>query len=295
MSESDSFKHKFVTLTIKCPICSKESQLNVPRSVIEQNPSGLVTIYVPRSNCFHAYLIDVDKNFEIRGYLPTDYHLDVDTGFEYTVPGTPHRIWMDMSFQLLFAYFGVNNFLHLMRALIMGTRVFCIVQNLPNGKIIQKYLRKLGQECFNGTGEILFGTRSEYLETNQAFSEDLVIDVDWGFILNDPFIKEQKLETESRITKKLLSIKDRIKQEQILKEEISEIMERANYCRQLFRIERKLTEEEVLKKFKKTFRIKISRNELDYLFEVVANRYGMDFKKKLKDAKERVADFLSSF
>lgn len=61
-------------ILLACPICNKETKLEIPVFIVQDSLCGVVNIQVPQGACCreHAFMAFVDKKFDVRGYQNAD-------------------------------------------------------------------------------------------------------------------------------------------------------------------------------------------------------------------------------
>ena len=67
------------TVTIACPSCKKEVNIEIPTFLVQQAQDGMLKIQIHQERCctIHSFMVFIDKNFKVRGYQYADLEFNM--------------------------------------------------------------------------------------------------------------------------------------------------------------------------------------------------------------------------
>ncbi|HME54866.1 MAG TPA: hypothetical protein VKM55_21860 [Candidatus Lokiarchaeia archaeon] len=251
-------------INVQCPVCSAKQDVEVPIRIVKENVKGVATIAI-NAQCGHSFHIFVDKNFSIRGYQRSDFDvsaaepIDVAPVQNYSLPG-------------IVKMFGEEPFAYAMHALLLNQKAILIGSDQQILKsLFINFISLFEQELADSVDAIVIMSKKDFeLQDPDVFSENLVIDLDFSVIKNNPF-KDEKVKIEREILKESQGIKNIDAQKNDFKEKISRIFLYTNVI--LNFIYQGLDNFKDIKKTMKQKDKNISQNELDLAWSIAHARY----------------------
>ncbi|MFX0098927.1 MAG: hypothetical protein ACFFCS_05050 [Candidatus Hodarchaeota archaeon] len=253
-------------IEVQCPVCNQKQMFPVPVRLIQDNIKGVSTIAI-KAKCGHSFHIFVDKNFSVRGFQRSDFDIKIDT--PTAVEKEPIQ---DLSLPGMTRMFGEDAFIHVLHAMLIGTRAFLLGRDQQILKSLFINFIDLFEREIAGTVAPLEIMSKEEFDSNTPFlyPDDLVIDLDFSVIKRNPF-QDNKLKIERELVKECISIQDLDQQKKDMKEKIGRIFLYANVLLNFINTGQKNFKE--IKKIMKQKDKNISQKELMLAWDVAQHRY----------------------
>lgn len=259
MSDEETYK-----INVQCPVCNNKQDVELPVRIVRENVKGVATIAI-NAQCGHSFHIFVDKNFSIRGYQRSDFDVTASTAIDtaqvqnYSLPG-------------IVKMFGEEPFAFATHAVLLNQKAILIGSDQQILKsLFINFISLFERELADSADAIEIMSKTNYeLQDPFLFSGNLVIDLDFSVIKNNPF-KDEKVKIEKDILKESLAIKNIDAQKSNFKEKISRIFLYTNVI--LNFIAQGLDNFKDIKKTMKQKDKTISQNELDLAYDIATARY----------------------
>ena len=280
-----------VKVEITCPVCSKYGIIEVEENIIAQSKRGVAAVNVSTNLvCEHSFIAYIDKNFYVRDAFITDFTVELpemDTVQQIDMNKIPSKDIIDT--YLIRINVHAHIITYLLRCFFNGKKVIYI----NNVETVKKHLTNLFDYIFKDTFPITFLilNRDEYREDKKKYKDFVVINTNNKVIQDkEKIINHKNLKIENVITQKFLTEQYPKTSLIILKNEIIKAFELSN---EIIKFNNSLNENEeftskrILDHFQETMHVKVGREYLDFLTNIVNNYH------KVKLAKSSdVSDFL---
>jgi hypothetical protein len=250
-------------VNVVCPVCSKSKQIPIPKDIITK-PEGLTTLSVPPNIVSqHGFQLYLDQNFLIRGYLTSDFEVQI---VGQQGPANPKTV----NPSELLKIFGEDVLSLLIESLITNSITFIIgVQAGDIDHIKQEFLKIvpelekrlyiLGREEYNQVWKVRV--------YSSEFRDSFVFDFSLGVLVKSPE-KNKKSKFGLFVLNDLKNTRGDAAQSVMLRNWNKKIELLAENVNQLYSKDNKLKSKDIIKTLEKT----ANYNEKNIPFEVLVNR-----------------------
>ncbi len=275
-------------ITVACPICGIEKELNIPEAVFTQKKFGTIKIQVPvMAVCpDHQFIVFVDSKGIIRGYEKIDLQMAMPA--EETEKEKRGIITLRKLIQM-YGLYGVFNLFH---AKIFKYPAYIMINN--ESEDITNIMNIIGDsilpEQYKGTANLEFILETNYDKIKIKEKNALVLD-SLNHILNTPW--DEKLKFEEELIKKAVEIIDEDEQLLLLQQGIAKFISEAEYTKNFLENVREIYEDELLERLSKELMVpKMTHYRLSLIKQFIKQRYSPKLASKIKNKVEEFLDLL---
>jgi len=276
------------TITVACPICGTEKDLNIPEAVFTQKKFGTIKIQVSvMAVCSdHQFIVFVDSKGIIRGYEKIDLQMAMPS--EETEKEKRGIITLRKLIQM-YGLYGVFNLIH---AKIFNYPVYIMISN--ESENIMDLMNLIGDSIlpdqYKGTANLDFILEIDYDKVKLKEKNALVLD-SHKHILNTPW--DEKLKFEEELIKKAVEIIDEEEQLLLMQQGIAKFISEAEYTKNLLENIREIYEDELIERISKDMMVpKVTHYRLSLIKQFIKQRYSPKLASKIKNKVEEFLDLL---
>ncbi len=271
-----------IELRVLCPECEKVGFLKVDENIVEKSLRGITAIEVPELLlCDHSFMVYIDKNYAIRDSFITDFKIKLPQIIMDQKPVDP----VDNQLIEIDPYFIIIN----LSALTLTRIIHCLlfrkkIAFFHDLDILGEHLIKLLQYIFNGAFEIDFTFKNiESYKKNKRDLKNHIIFLE-SKVLNDKtkVLYNKKMNIERSIIQEFLASMDPMTNLIIFKNEIQKIYLLSQEIIELNKIYSKkgeLTNKIITDHFIETRQIKIQREYIEFLCEIIKSYFGIELNR----------------
>ena len=266
-------------VSVHCPVCSKKGKIKIDELIIEQSPSGIMTVNVAqKSICNHSFIAYIDRNLSIRDCFACD--------FTITLPeieiGDLSKSTGDVDFDIDIIKFNLIPSLltNVLKGIIHGKQIVILDEiDYMNQKFID-FFNYIFEESFNH--DIRFLRSSDYKKSKREYKKHLVLK--GSEVLNNinKIHDSKKIKVENSIIQSFFSERDSVSGLIILKNEIMKLyrlsQDMIDYYNSLEKSEA-FTSKRAIDYLNKKYSSKISFPYLTLLEEIISNYFKINLKK----------------
>ncbi|TFG26039.1 MAG: hypothetical protein EU533_00085 [Promethearchaeota archaeon] len=275
-------------ITVTCPICGTEKDLNIPEAVFSQKKFGTIKIQVPQMAVCpdHQFIVFVDSKGTIRGYEKIDLQMAMPS--EETEKEKRGIITLRKLIQM-YGLYGVFSLIH---AKIFNYPTYIMINS--ESENIEDLMNIIGDsilpEQYKGTAKLDFILENNYDKVKLKEKNALVIDAH-KHILNTPW--EEKLKFEEEIIKKAVEIIDEEEQLLLMQQGIAKLINEAEYTKNLLENIREIYEDELMERISRELMVpKLTHYRLALIKQFIKQRYSPKLASKIKNKVEEFLDLL---
>jgi sulfur transfer complex TusBCD TusB component (DsrH family) len=275
-------------ITVACPICGIEKELNIPEAVFSQKKFGTIKIQVPvMAVCpDHQFIVFVDSKGIIRGYEKIDLQMAIPS--EETEKEKRGIITLRKLIQM-YGLYGVFNLIH---AKIFNYPAYIMINN--ESENITDLMNIIGDSIlpdqYKGTAKVDFILENDYDKIKLKEKNALVLD-SLKHILNTPW--DEKLKFEEDLIKKAIEIIDEEEQLLLMQQGIAKFINEAEYTKTLLENIREIYEDELIERISKEMMVpKVTHYRLLLIKQFIKQRYSSKLASKIKNKVEEFLDLL---
>lgn len=275
-------------LSVTCPICGIEKDLNIPEVIFAQKKFGTIKIQVPPMAVCpdHQFIVFVDSKGVIRGYEKIDLQMAIPT--EETEMEKRGIVTLRKLIQM-YGLYGVFSLIH---AKIFNYPVYIMINN--ESEDISKILNSMGDSIlpdqYKGTIGVDFILEQNYDKVKLKQKNALVLD-SHKHILNTPW--DEKLKFEEGLIKKAVEIIDEEEQLLLMQQGIAKFIKETEYTKNLLEDIREIYEDDLIEKVTKEMMVpKITHYRLSLIKNFIKQRYSPKLASKIKNKVEEFLDLL---
>lgn len=256
-----------VSIAINCPSCQEPGKVNIPPDLLTKKSTGLVTVNVPKDFiCEHAFQIFIDRNGKVRGYQNVDFQLEMRKEIKETVKSALAELKRtDISIQGIMSIITSNIFLRITKCSLLGIPITII----SNNQLLNENLKVTFGEKFPDFAKTQFVNELEY---NEEYSwTGLVVDLYFKMVNQDPslsrFLIGQGLSSD------IWRSNDPVTQRVLFQNFVERLNLDYNIIEQILKNEMEKVKLATLGKIlEKSFKLKVDRDRLRFLYEMVQFR-----------------------
>ncbi len=280
-----------VKVEIACPVCSKFGIIEVEENIISNSKRGLAAINVSTDLiCEHSFIAYIDKNLQVRDVSLSDFIIgipQIETEHKIDMGGIPDEEQIDIYLIRINVPAEVLTFL-----LRCGFSNKSVIY-LNNIEVVKKHLVNLFEYIFKDTFgfSLLVMNRENFIKSKKKYKNSVVIGTTNKVIQDrDNVIRPKNMKIERIITQKFLDEEYTKSSLIVIKNEIIKAFELSN---EIIKFNNNLKENEeftskrILDHFQKVMHVKIEREYLDFLINIVINYHDIKLAKS-----SDVSDFL---
>jgi len=273
-------------VTVSCPVCKKEVDIELPTSLVKEAPDGILKIQIPiEKGCLlHSFMVFIDKNFKVRGYQQADIEFNLKASKH--VPGLPLAAGDSeiQSFDVneLISTVGVEVAAMMLRAILMNKAVlFMNTYDLNNrAEKAVKFFRDMESDDLIITADIIDQKRLN--DKNIEKSSPFVYAILYRAILRSPLPEKAKTALETMLLEETSEIPDRQGQIAFLRRELIKISRIVNELAAKLKVMAQIYEEDLPDFLQKTWNYKVTGKQVNGLKEILSARHGGKIAAKIK-------------
>lgn len=279
-----------VKVKINCPICNKFGRIEVEENIIKNSKRGIAAVNVTSDLvCEHSFIAYIDRNFTLRDSFVSDFTIELpDIEPKQKFDMTLSTELENIDIYLITINIPALTLAYLLKCGFYGKKLLYI----SNIETVQKYLFNFYRYIFKDTFNIDLTTmsREDYNKSKKRYKDYLIIDHNRILQDKENILKPKEINIEKVIIQKFLAEQEdnssliMIKNEIIKAFELSkEIIEFNNNLKK----NEEFTSKRILDHFQNKKQVKIDRQYLDFLTNIVNNYFNVKLSKS-----SHVSDFL---
>jgi hypothetical protein len=294
-------------IQIRCPICGKWGFIEIPEVIIKNVSRGVIAVNIANKRiCEHSFIAYIDKNLEVRDYFTTDYQVEIP---EIT-PKTklekekiPEKEFLDGD--LIKINLPAIMIAYVLKAIITKQKILILSDQKFLYKHILNFFNYITENYFETNIDV--GSEEEYKANKKKYKNYMIFENNQIVQNQQKIIDPKKLKVEKQIVNNFLTeqtsmglifIKNEIfkayklaqfiadyinNQIQIKKENREKIEENVlvvNFLDDLVNKE-KVFSLKISTELEKKFGIKIQKQFLNFLLEIVQSYFNVDVEKAI--------------
>ena len=266
-------------VSVHCPVCSKKGKIKIDELIIEQSPSGIMTVNIAqKSVCNHSFIAYIDRNLSIRDCFACDFtitlpEIQIDSFSEST---------KDVDFDIDIIKFNLIPSLltNVLKGIIHGKQIVILDEiDYMNQKFIE-FFNYIFHENFHN--DIIFLKSPDYKKDKKEYKKHLVLKGSEVVSNINKIIDSKKIKVENSIVQTFFSELDSVSGLIILKNEIMKLyrlsQDLIEYYNSLEKNEA-FTSKRAIDYLNKKYNSKISFPYLTLLEEIISNYFKINLKK----------------
>lgn len=275
----------FRQITVACPICGMEKNLNIPDAIFTQKKFGTIKIQVPQMAVCpeHQFIVFVDSKGVIRGYEKIDLQMAV------APEETEKEKRGIITLRKLIQMYGLHGVFTTIHGKIFNYPTYFMIndESQDMSKILNIIGDSLVPDRYKGEPKANFVLESNYDKLKLKEKNAIVID-SHNNILNTPW--EEKLKFEEELIQKALAIIDEEEQLLLLQQGIIKFIHEAEFAVSILENIREIFEDELIERISREMMApKISHFRLSLIKQFIKQRFSPKLANKIKN---KVEDFL---
>ena len=295
-------------IEIRCPICNERGKINISEDFMKNAMRGLIAVNVAsKLICQDSFIVYIDKNLMVRDYFTVDFQVELpqlssdDELAEIKVPGKDI-----INIDLIKLNLPALLLCRVLRAIFFKKKIAIISHLEFLNQYILNFFEYITKDTFETSVSII--SEEDYRENKKKFKDFMVLEDNIIHNNVDKIIDDKKIRVEKQIVNNFINEIDLGLSYVALKSQISKAFKLSKSIVN-FAIEYEKKYEAVGKKssessfyntvisgvvdkqkyiddlmsnhIKERFGIKIERNYLIFLFEIVKNYFDVNLTKKI--------------
>ncbi len=280
-----------VAISIKCPSCNREFQIDLPSNLISVSRGNMLGITVSKDRCCSdkSFMAFFDTNFKVLGYEVADVEITFRTRDKKNII-TNSTSAIDIN--SIIDVVGANIVSILMRAILVQKPIFFLDSFDKDDyarKLIQ-YIQEIKPENLKISTRLI-----KVIDLNAEMFGSLnpfVCAINFKAILHTPFNAHIRNSLENILLKDASNIPDRQGQMAFLKLELTKIYNIINDLASMIISSDFYYEEDIPAYLKKKFNYKVKSGIIDSFKEILGCRFGLMITSRLRN---KLAESLGFF
>ncbi|MBN2154272.1 MAG: hypothetical protein JW839_22650 [Candidatus Lokiarchaeota archaeon] len=273
-------------VTISCPICKKEVEVELPVLLVKEAPDGILKIHIPQERCcpLHSFMVFIDKNFKVRGYQHADleFNLKARAGARAIPPGLDEDDVLSFDVNELISTVGTDIAAMMLRTILINKPIlFMNTFDLNNrAEKAIKLFQDMESDDLVITAEIIDQKRlgDKGIEKSNPF----VYAILYRAILRSPLPEKARIALETALLGETSEIPDRQGQVAFLRRELVKISRVVNEFAIKLKDVPQIYEEDIPDFLQRNWNYKLSGKRVDGFREILAARHGGKLAGKIK-------------
>ncbi|MFX0073008.1 MAG: hypothetical protein ACFFAO_18175 [Candidatus Hermodarchaeota archaeon] len=294
-------------ILIKCPTCSTKKLLEIGDDIVKDTSRGITAINIGKDLiCQHSFIVYIDRNLKVRDYFLTDFQVDIpEIPINYKIDKKPiNKEFIDVD--LIKINLNANLLAYVLKSIFSKQKIMIISDQTFLYDHIINFFQYITLDSFEI--EISVISEENYKENKKNFKDSMVFEGNQIIRNAEKTIDPKKLNVEKQIINNFLSEYVPENSVLLLKNEIFKAFELAksviNYMddygkertinfEKLFHttamanfVGEILSKEKIIFKIvndylAKTYNIKVNKQYLDFILEIVDKYFKVDIEKKI--------------
>lgn len=294
---SDANTSETRKVTVVCPTCRKQADIQVPTYVFAKNATGIVKVQVRRGHvCEHHFVVSIDQHFAARGFEAIDYALD--SGPERGGATRPEEVAAELGLKDVVTKFGSFATILLLRAYVFGHPVLMVVNptDAPNAvEILDHFFTRMIPPGSRKKNSATGVPRGEAGHLRYKRAQHLVLNTD-GVVLNSPWgEKKKKFTFERQVLQEALSFDDPDEQAAAVERRVRDFFERGEFVANLLEKNKRVFIKDLQKALQDAFGGKFTNYDVELLEMLLQRRHpaGKKLVKRIRRWEDNLAEILS--
>ncbi|MFX1258357.1 MAG: hypothetical protein ACFFAN_10885 [Promethearchaeota archaeon] len=264
-----------VKIQIRCPSCSKLGNIDVIEETIKKTMRGILAVNVS-DICPHTFIVYIDKNFKIRDYVMADFHIKIpENASNEAFPDliAPEEVKVD----LVKLNLTPKLIAYVLKSILYKKRVALISANYFLNDLFLNFFNYITQDSFSA--DISLISKKDYEIKKEKFKNYVVLEGNNIIKDNNKIINPKKLDIEKRIVQKFFEEIEPQSSLILLKNDLQKIYK---FSKSIVNFIKNSDKKDILKSkqlidyLKEIYKVKISKQYLNYLLEIVRNYFKVE-------------------
>lgn len=254
-----------------CPICNKETKIDIPIFVVNYAKDGMVKIQIPQGSCCqeHSFMAFVDKKFVVRGYQNADIEFNIKVK-EKTAAQKKTEGLKDYSITDMIDMIGPDICALILRSILIGIPILLldIFDLYDRVDKTVKLLRDMSSEELTIMTEKI--SKDDTEDKKSYHPDDLIIVPLYKAIMRSPFLEGVNTRFESNLLREATKLPDRTSQIVFLRKELVKINRIIEEFIKLLKNTDKLYEDDIPIYIKDKFNYNLDAKNIDVIKQIIA-------------------------
>lgn len=243
-------------VSIHCPLCSQRGKIDINKATFNKNENGLVAINVSDHKiCDHSFTFYLDRNFNVRDYLVSDFKLEVPD-IQVMEDFEEYQIPENLNLDIIKLNFHALTLVSIIRSVMLKEKILLILEDSLFRKQILEFLNVIFEDAF-GFDLSIEETYKNYKKNKKSYKKHIIIHKNELIRDKSKILHQKKVNVEKVIIQKFLAEDSPHSAIIVIKNEIQKAFKLAGELSAI--IKEKLGTEFNLK----------------FLFEEIADKYGV--------------------
>ena len=271
-----------IEVRVICPDCQKIGFIKVDENIIEESVRGITAIEVEESIvCDHSIMVYLDKNGDVRDIFTTDFRIKLPQ----IVIDQGKADLIDNKLKQIDSYLVIIN----LSALTLTRIIHCLllkkkVALIHDVDIIGEHLINLLNYIFKDAFEIdfTFTDFQSYKKNKKNFKDHVIFIESKEIIDKKKVLFNKKMKIEKSIIQQFLAGRDSMTALIIFKNEIlklNRLSQEINELNKIYSHKGELTNKIITDYFMETHQIKIQREYIEFLCEIIENYFNIELNR----------------
>lgn len=271
------------SVLIYCPLCSQRGNIDIERDTFKKSQNGLVAINVSDHKiCDHSFTFYLDRNFNVRDYLVSDFKLEVpdiqvfDDFEEYQIPDGLNLDIIKLNFHAL-------TLVSIIRSVMLRKKILLILEDSLFRKQIKEFLNVIFEDAFDFDLSIEESYK-DYKKNKKSYKKHIIIHK--NELIRDKFkiLHQKKLNVERVIIQKFLGEDSPHSSIIVIKNEIQKAFKLAEELAGQIRdkIGTDFNLKHLLEKIAEKYGVKLTLTYRVFLCEIIENYFGVEIPEVAK-------------
>ncbi|HME52266.1 MAG TPA: hypothetical protein VKM55_08610 [Candidatus Lokiarchaeia archaeon] len=257
-------------IRVICPLCNKETKVDVPVFIVNDARDGMVKIQIPQGVCCdeHSFMAFVDKKFIVRGYQNADIEFKIGTK-EKTVAQKKTEGLKDYSITDMVSSIGPDICAVIFRGILVGCPIL-LLDTFDLYNRVEKTVTLLkdiaSEELVINCEKI---TKEDTKDKKSRRQDDLIVVPLYQAIMRSPFGETINTRFEISLLREATQLPDRTSQIVFLRKELVKIKRIIEEFVKLVKSTDKLYEEDIPTYTKNKFNYKLDAKNVDVIKQII--------------------------
>ena len=266
-----------VEIKILCPTCSKERYLKINEKEVKDNSRGIIALNISNDDiCPHSFVTYLDKNLDIRDSFCTDFTVQIPEIPKEEIKESDFRKIEDFDTNIIKMYIYPNSLIYILKACFHKKKLLILNEEEYLKSLFTEFFNLIFKDSFNY--EILIKSKNEYESEKKIYKKYIILEENKVLKDKHKVLEHKKIKIEKQIIQRFLANYDSRTSLIFLRNEIKKAF---NLSKSIIEIVESLKEKEkinintIIGKLEHVYGVKISRDYLSFLIEIVENYFGV--------------------